>query len=72
MRVFLVMVVSINPMSLLLSVPGNVLVSAWLNMDLNRCGARMKSIWLCTCPFGARQVTVMDGLRGCSVLARVS
>ncbi|KAH3734048.1 hypothetical protein DPMN_040487 [Dreissena polymorpha] len=28
-------------------------------------------IWLCTCPNGACQVAVLDGLYGCSVLASV-
>ncbi|KAH3841376.1 hypothetical protein DPMN_114835 [Dreissena polymorpha] len=52
--------------------PGNVLVFALLMQDLNRCGASMKSVWCCTCPFGACGVAVLDSLCRCSVLARVS
>ena len=35
------------------------LITSFLRLDLNRCGASMKSIWLCTHPFGACQVAVL-------------
>ncbi|KAH3843903.1 hypothetical protein DPMN_117437 [Dreissena polymorpha] len=69
---FSLMVMSTKSSSLPMSAPGNVLLFALLVLNLNRCGASMKSIWFCTCPFGACQVTVPDGLCGCSVFARVS
>ncbi|KAH3881163.1 hypothetical protein DPMN_005086 [Dreissena polymorpha] len=64
------MVVSTKSWSLPMSAPGNVLVFAFLKLEI--CGASMKSIWFCTCPYGACQVSILDGLCGCSVLARVS
>ncbi|KAH3814560.1 hypothetical protein DPMN_143061 [Dreissena polymorpha] len=55
-----------------MSAPGNVLVFALLMLDLNRCCASLKSIWLCIFPSGAYQVAVLVGLCGFSVLAWVS
>ncbi|KAH3838043.1 hypothetical protein DPMN_111448 [Dreissena polymorpha] len=55
-----------------MSAPRNVLVFALLMLDLNRSGASTKSIWFCTCPFGACKVTALDSLCGCFVFARVS
>ncbi|KAH3851663.1 hypothetical protein DPMN_094146 [Dreissena polymorpha] len=45
-----------------------------VNAYLNRCGANIKSIWSCTCTFGAfgaYPVAVLDGLCGCSLLDSV-
>ncbi|KAH3694836.1 hypothetical protein DPMN_082277 [Dreissena polymorpha] len=71
-----------------MSAPGNVLVNTrmlpgadidsyydlvlMLMLDFNRCGASMKSILFCTRLFRAYQVADLDGLYGCSVVARVS
>lgn len=58
--------------SLPISAPGNVLVFAWLTLDLKRCsGTRMKSICLQTCPLGNCQVVVRDSLLGCRLLANM-
>ncbi|KAH3775444.1 hypothetical protein DPMN_176846 [Dreissena polymorpha] len=69
---FSLMVVSTKSLPLPKSSLGNVLVCAFLMLYLNDCGASMKSIWLCTCTFGACHDAVLYGLCGCSLLARVS
>ncbi|KAH3885336.1 hypothetical protein DPMN_009330 [Dreissena polymorpha] len=57
---FSFIVVNTKSWSLPMYAPGNILVLALLMLDLKRCGASMKSVWMCTCPSEACHVVVLD------------